>query len=207
MTAGPSDYDDPQDEDAAASDDDEYVDAATELQSFRALQGSAELLVSKLTRVLFPECSSHPTASCFCCNLLIAFSAAQLSLLSLALSLALAPSLSRSLSLSLALSLSLPPRPPLSASPCPCSFLSLPPLSDSVHLCLCVSLSLCVAVSVSVSVSLTVEQRDRDVPHGYGEHAAQPSEPCAARALDAGQLAAPDSLPRYNDSCAYCMTV
>ena len=47
-TAGPTDYDDPKDKGAAGSDDDEYVDAATELQSFHSLQGSAELLVSNL---------------------------------------------------------------------------------------------------------------------------------------------------------------
>lgn len=58
-TAGPADYDDPKDEAAVASDDDDYVDAATELQSFRSLQGSAELLVSKLNR-----CCCKRAASC-----------------------------------------------------------------------------------------------------------------------------------------------
>lgn len=65
-TAGPADYDDPKDEAAAASDDDDYVDASTELQSFRSLQGSAEMLVSK-PQVHVPACCSphcSPTSYC-----------------------------------------------------------------------------------------------------------------------------------------------
>ena len=46
-TAGREDYDHPEDDAGHASDDDAYVDAATELQSFHSLQGSAELLVKK----------------------------------------------------------------------------------------------------------------------------------------------------------------
>lgn len=75
-TAGPADYDDPKDDGAGASDDDDdYVDASTELQSFRSLQGSAEMLVSKLMRMLLPAEPHLAHASCcpafrlLCCGL------------------------------------------------------------------------------------------------------------------------------------------
>eukprot|EP01043_Picozoa_sp_COSAG02_P060975 COSAG02_NODE_8086_length_2716_cov_2.370653_1_plen_531_part_00 len=75
-TAGPADYDDPKDEAAGASDDDDYVDASTQLQSFRSLQGSAEMLVSKLKRMLLPAAPHLARASCcpacrlLCCGVL-----------------------------------------------------------------------------------------------------------------------------------------